>query len=143
MTPLATSILMGFGLGIGVLVWRVTTLRTDQPGFVRIASYHTMVEAQYTMDILVREGVRVSLDPHAAGRAYSFLWTRAKRQRLGASWRSMRVCSNLTSRLPNSREGSGVLCVWPGTDFVRRPCAGGGSPAAWGRSGRPHADGGT
>jgi hypothetical protein len=70
MTPLATLVLIGFGLGIAVVVWRLTTLQTDQAGFVRIRTYRTMVEARYTMDILIREGVRVSLDSHGTGRIF-------------------------------------------------------------------------
>jgi hypothetical protein len=66
MTTTGILSLAGITLGIGWLVWRMATIKTDPEGYSRIATYTDKGEVREASRILGRAGIRYQLDDHSS-----------------------------------------------------------------------------
>jgi|SRR5882724_11859024 len=53
-----------FGVAMGVLIWRISTLNTDPTGFTTIAWFAVEREAEHAREILEEAGIRAHLEDY-------------------------------------------------------------------------------
>src|SRR2546426_4991217 len=64
MSPPAILFLSAFGVGVGFLVWRLATMKTDPPGYARLVTLSEPDAARRAKSLLEDAGVPVLLDEH-------------------------------------------------------------------------------